>query len=218
MISSVFQVGRVPVNSHSSAFQNVDGDPQLVELMDPSSDVGGGPIPSGPYAAKAGRVLRTEHLPTRIHWKSLRSVPEVDRLYDMFTVSDDFKAIVETYEVGHQFVPVEFLSKDRKTVVAKRWWFFACNRLDTIDREATTMVLRKGMLWCPATDLEPSERPAWWTPAVKPTLVFSLEKIGSAQLWQDKHLINGPFITRALGDALGRANLSGLTLIPRQAT
>ena len=61
-----------------------------------------------------------------------------------------FREIVETFEPGvHQFLPVTYVDRSGKTL-AQRHYFVACNRLDSVDRAQTTMVLFNGARWLPA--------------------------------------------------------------------
>jgi hypothetical protein len=72
-----------------------------------------------------------------------------------------------------------------------RYFLVVCNRLDSLDRSQTTMVLFRGMMWRPASDLDPEELPPGTDRSATPKMVFNAAQIGSAHLWFDKHLIAG---------------------------
>jgi hypothetical protein len=61
----------------------------------------------------------------------------------MIVVSGRFREIVDQFEPGvHQFLPVRYV--EQANVLAERY-FITCNRLDSVDRIRTTMILHKGM-------------------------------------------------------------------------
>jgi hypothetical protein len=59
----------------------------------------------------------------------------------MIVVSGRFREIVDQFEPGvHQFLPVRYVD-EQANVLAERYYFITCNRLDSVDRIRTTMIL-----------------------------------------------------------------------------
>lgn len=152
-------------------------------------------------------------MPTRIRWLDRRrhAVPDFDNgLVD--NVSDRAMALIEAHEPGvHQFLPIDYSDVDGAPF-GRRHALIVCNRIDSLDREHTTMVLHRGRVWQPATDLDPADRPPGCDISVPAKLVFSARQIGDTQLWWDRHLRNGPFLSDWLAGALKTSGLTGLRL------
>ena len=212
----IYQIGAQAVGTYRPNFKILDGDPQRITLKDETPEIGLITRP-GNYAVATGRAVDPEFVPTKVKWLSSQPVPDVDKLHGILVVSDQFKETVEKFEHHHQFLPVQFIAKDSDRVIAERWFFIVCNRLDAVDRDRTTLILRNGVLWVPVTDLPVEERPDWYVEGTQPKLVYSDAKIGAASAWRDKFLINGPFVSAALGDALAKLNLTGIILIPKES-
>jgi hypothetical protein len=83
--------------------------------------------------------------------------------------------------------------------IAQRWLWVVCNRIDSVDREHTNLVLEFGR-WT-ADDIE------------NPKLVFNKGQIGPCHFWRDKHLMAKALIcSDEAGAALLSANLTALKL------
>jgi hypothetical protein len=189
----------------------LDGTLDRVELVDPTPD--GGYTPQGLYS---GRHIKTDTLPNRMQWLDRHGhpVPDFDQQHAL-NVSVRAKALIEEIEADvHQFVPVEYL--DRKgDHLENRFFLIVGNRIDSLDRGKTTMVLRNGKVWRPADYIARRGEPI--PPHINPNepskMVFNLSQIGGAQMWCDKHLSSGgPFISDKLADALKQSGLTGLSL------
>jgi len=178
----------------------LDGNVSKIEYIDSTFDKGLSPLfePGDMYA---GRAVKSEHVPTMVEWSSKRYPPPDTFLSEVIFVSDAFKDIVERHEPGvHQFFPVEVVYKDGS--FARQMYFFnICNRLDTMDRDRATAELRNGIMWDPRTG----------------DFAFSLEKLGSAHVWKDKHVHPGRFLSSIVADELTSQGLTGISLHPYPA-
>jgi hypothetical protein len=157
-------------------------------------------------------------VPTRIEWQENAPVPDIDTQHGMIVVPERFREIVEQFEPrAHQFLPVTYV--DRKgNGLAERYYFVACNRIDSVDREHSTMILYKGM-WIPAADLvrlnRMNEIPAGFDVSAKPKIVFNNAKVGNRHAWSDMFLpLSGPKLADELAEALIEEKFAG-ALIPK---
>jgi hypothetical protein len=116
----------------------LDGDLNKVRLVDESWD--GGAIPASLYG---GRPVRIELLPKRMRWSDARyKIPDFDMSGSHVGVSERAKALIERFEPGvHQFVPVDYYNGKGK-LLERRHFLYACNRIDCLDHDKTTMVLK----------------------------------------------------------------------------
>lgn len=179
----------------------LDGDVDEIEYIDTTFDKGLNPrFETG--RMYAGRAVKTEHIPTKIQWSSKRYLPpDIFQSAGLIFVSDAFKDIIERHEPGvHQFFPVEVVFKDG-SFARKVYFFNICNRLDGMDRGRATAELIKEIAFEPRTG----------------TFVFSLEKIGSAHAWVDKHVHYGQFFSSQVVGDFKRAGLTGLVVQPYAA-
>jgi len=186
---------------HLIASRLLDGNVSKIEYIDSTFDKGLSPL-FKPGQLYAGRAVKSEHVPTKVEWSSKRFSPPPDVFQsEVIFVSDAFKDIVERHEPGvHQFFPVEVVYKDGS--FARQMYFFnICNRLDTMDRDRATAELRNGIMWDPRTG----------------DFAFSLEKIGSAHAWVDKHVHYGQFFSSAVADEFKSQGLTGISLHPYPA-
>lgn len=195
-----------------------DKDYQKIEVEDPTPD--GGLYMDDGRALRSGRRVKTEHFPEALKKVSGSKVPDFDWLNSLIYVSDRFKSIVEAIEPGiHQFIPFQIVGP-KKAVLADMWFMVVCNRLDTVDRENTTLLLLRGRIWTPPQDiprLPEHLRPDNVDPNVEARLVFNLEQIGDHHLWFDKHLGRGPYLSDKLADALMSAEVTGANLTKLEA-
>src|SRR3990167_10555709 len=121
-----------PVGNYYPDFEPLDGNIKLIECEDMSDD-GGTMIRPGYVSAQAGRRIKTDHVPTKLEWRSRSKVPDVDGPLIAKTVPERFRGIVEELEPGvHQWLPVEFVDK-KGNHLADRYYFIPCNRLDSVD-------------------------------------------------------------------------------------
>lgn len=212
----VYGLNIKPTQGYYVEVDALDGDLSKVEILDSTPD-GGLPL-NRSYVFSSGRAVVPDHMPTRMQWADRHghSVPDFDNGL-VLNVSEQARELIEEFDPGvHQFVPVDYYNQAGE-LLEKRYFLIVCNRLDSLDRDQTTMVLLRGMVWMPARDVDPSELPPGTDVSKPPEMVFSNAQIGDAHLWWDKHLRAGPFISDALADALEGAGMSGLKLSESRA-
>jgi len=201
-------------------FKELDGDPEKVELENPTQDDG------APVTAiwSAGRALKPDHMPTRL----IRGGPgpkqspvlDVEAFYGgALLVRQPFKDLLEQLEPGvHRFFPMEVCIKAHdpatwqpedgfykdpkgKTIklekLADYWLLNICNRLDsyhplTIGRTARGFYNPRKL-------------------GVEGREVFSLDRIGRCHAWHDKFAA-GRYISDTFANLLQGAGLTGMFL------
>jgi hypothetical protein len=189
---------------------------ELVEVEDPTPD--GGLYMTYGRALVSGRRVKLDHIPKQMKEHGGGVLADYTSSYSLLCVSDKFKAVVEAIEPGvHQFIPFEIVGT-RKRHVADRWFMVVCNRLDTVDREHTTMVLKNSVVWRQASEV-PSEQ---WPPHIDSNtpgeLFLSLSQIGNHHLWYDKHLGDDhPLASDVLVEALKTSGVTGVSFSERRA-
>jgi hypothetical protein len=189
----------------------LDGDLRRVELADQSPD-GGVPL-DGAYTLTAGRPVIPDFVPRRMRWSDplRRPLPDFDQ-HLILNVSGRARGLIEVIEpCVHQFLPVIYRDPAGKEL-EQRHFLIACNRIDSVDPDRTTMLLWQERVWQPANLLPPDEIPPGFDPTIPPRLVFSLRRIGRCHLWRDPHLRIGPFVSEALAAALIDSGMTGVDL------
>jgi hypothetical protein len=196
----VYYLGYKPPFDRMSANKNLDGDPMKVVLRDESVE----PllrIARGVAALQAGLAVSDEFLPSVMQVTSgKKAVTDFDGYVGLIYVSPRMKAIVEQFEPDvHQFFPLKVVNMAGEHL-ADHWLWVVCNRIDSVDRDHTTLFLKHGMTWR-ADGVE------------NPKLVFSNTLIGNRHFWRDKHLEDGNLLcSDDAGKALELADLSALSL------
>jgi hypothetical protein len=188
----------------------LDGDPRRVEVADPTPDDG---LPlDGAYVFTSGRAVVPDFMPRLIHWGGPRDEPIPDFEESLIlSVSGRARGLIEALEPClHQFLPVVFVGEKQRRL-EERYFLIVRKRIDSVDRQRTTMLLWHGIVWEPARLLPPDEIPAGFDASVAPHLVFNLHQIGRSHLWRDKHLKQGPFLSEALATALRESGMTGLS-------
>lgn len=179
---------------YSYDVEPLDGDWQSVQPIDMSKD-GGVRIKASCYYQ--GRRIDGELLPSSFKLSGpKRDLVEVQKHFGAFWVPQNFKEIVEKLEPGvHQFFPIELVWSDGGHA-AHRYWFNICNRLDSVDRERTTVEFRN----------------TWYLKGDKSKmLVFNRSQIGSCHVWIDKFIAgNKPFVSEAFKKEMEMAGVTGL--------
>lgn len=192
-----------------------DGDDRLIEVEDATPD-GGLHFGHG-RALVSGRRVITERIPKRLTATSNGPIPDFGYQYHLNYVSDKFKSVVGAVEPGvHQFIPFQIVGA-KKAVLADMWFMVVCNRLDSVDREHTTLVLDEVGMWLPGREVPRDQWPPNFDPNVKGKFVFSLAQIGNHHLWYDKHSIYGPYLSDELANALTAAGITGIDLRKQDA-
>lgn len=186
-----------------------------VEVQDGDTATAKSIIVSDSGVGTGGFPKETAGLPKRAIWKDPNGnpVPDFDQT-PMLNVSERAKQVIEDLEPGvHQFVPVDYFDA-KGNFLESRYWFVVCNRIDSLDREHTTMALSLPMEeWCTIKDAQRwgIPIPPHLDPDQPSKMVFSLSQIGSAQMWHDKFLGSGSrWISDRMADALTSAMLTGI--------
>lgn len=204
-----------PVHGYYVEVEALDGAIDQVKLNDESPD--GGYPPRG-LPLRAGRAVRTEHLPTRICWRDRQghAIPDFDDGL-ILNVSSRAKELIEGLEPGtHQFVPVSYDNSDGQKI-EDRYFLFIGNRIDSMHPDNPTMALNRGMYWVPLGDLlrRGQEIPPNKNPNLPSKLVLSREKIGAAHLWVDSRSAGGAtFMSDKLAEAVRDKGFTGLKPAP----
>lgn len=175
---------------------------EYLELEDYTPDGGRG-LRFGFFELESGRRVKSDGVPKKVYWKS-RKQP-LDFEWVIFkSVSDRLRTLIEEIEPGvHQFEPLEFISKDGISLF-HHWFWQICNRLDTIHRQKTDMVLDE-LVWKPNDEIPSSKQVG---------AVFDLERIGSASFWYDKHVSGGPFCSDHAKNVIVASGLPGFEFVP----
>lgn len=189
----------------------LDGDINQVNAINPVDDGGVA------WSSRRGGVpVDGTHFPKRVKWDDAKGnpVPDFDKMPTL-NVSERAKKLIENVEPGvHQFFPVEYFDRNGDSLET-RYWFVVCNRIDSLDREHSIMVLYRGEVWRPPSDLVRRGEPIPDHIDLKQPakIVFNLKAIGNAQLWHDKHLDGGGvYISDELAQRLKDEALTGLKL------
>ncbi|MEP7348685.1 MAG: DUF1629 domain-containing protein [Sphingorhabdus sp.] len=186
-----------------------------IEVEDSSPD--GGLYFGHGRALISGRRIKTDHIPQQMKIDVGTVIPDYGSSHYLKFVSDRFKSVVEAVEPGvHQFIPFQIVGA-HKALLADMWFMVVCNRLDSVDREHTTLVLYRGRDWVPHQDISREEWPSDFNPNREPRFVFNLSQIGDHHLWYDKHSGYGPYLSDALADALTAGDLTGINLVKQEA-
>lgn len=147
---------------------------------EPAND--GGPFGDSNHA---GVPVDGTNFPKRVRWayKRRKPAPDFDSIPHL-SVSEEANQVIDGLQPGvHQFFPVEY-QNTKGEFTAIRYWFVLCDRIDSVNRELTNLVLRDGLEWRRAKDLvrrgEPI--PSRINPSEPARLVFTLSAI------RDRHL------------------------------
>lgn len=213
----VYGLGAKSEHSFVVDVEMLDGNPAGIRSINQEPD--GGVSFKG---FTSGRPCGPNGFPTQMRWKGPLDLPIPD--FDQSTllnISARAQSFIEGMEPGiHQFVPVEYLNQSNDLIEIRYFWVI-CNRIDSVDRQHTTMVLRKGKAWRTAKDLhdrgEFDEIPSHIDPQAPSNLVYNRSQIGDAQVWRDKH-IDGGFIliSDEFAASLEQAGLTGFQLGERR--
>lgn len=217
----VYYLGSTTTLAHYANTKVLDGDPYKIEVADTTPDPGFDINAASTYPANQGRPIRTENVPTRIEWQEKAPVADVLMEHGMIVVPERFREIVEQFEPGvHQFLPVAYVDR-QGNVLAQRYYFIACNRLDSIDREHSTMILFKGRRWSTALDIQgvdPTQTPSDFDVDAEPKLVFNNAQVGGKHAWSDMFLpLVAPYLSDALAEALIEENFTGIAISKGEA-
>lgn len=162
-------------------------------------------------AAASGFRVSTDYLPTKVRFDDTRTPLDIDTFDGLTFVSPRAKDLIERLEPGiHQFEPVEYVRSDG-THIADMFVLFVCQRLDTMDREHTNMILSPHY-WRPAKDVarrKPELVPPGTDLDAPARMVFNAPQIGHAHLWRDKHIMPTIYASDTLVEAIKADGLTG---------
>jgi hypothetical protein len=168
-------------------------------------------------ACESGFRVRTEYLPRRIRFDDESPAKDFHYIAGLDFVSAQARAAIEQFEPGmHQFEPVEYVRSDG-ALVEKRFVMFICQRLDSVDRAHTNMILYNSLIWITvehAMRRYPDIVPPGADVNSPPKKVFSLGQIGDAHMWRDIHIADQQYMSTALVEAIESAGLTGLACLP----
>jgi len=181
LIGSEREMGQYP----SERFRN--GDPRRIKVERPETEEMQRAIGlQHRHQYNLGFRITDDNVPTLWEWNSSRPVPDYYTPHGFPCVSLRFKDVVEGFEPDvHQFFPLTVLNKAGDEI-AQRWLWVVCNRIDGVDREHTTMVLRKGTYW---TSNWREGNESVTIPGAK--LYHSKKQTAGYHFWRDKHLMGG---------------------------
>jgi hypothetical protein len=164
-------------------------------------------------AFESGLPLDAAHVPEKLLWTSRKDPLDYITLYGSSVISPRMKDIIEQFEPDvHQFFPLQVMNK-KKEPIAEHYLWVVCNRIDSVDREHTTLELHKGVLWMPER-LEGDS----WVRLESPKLVFSNRQAQGYHFWRDKYLLpsSGIICSDEAGQELKAADLIGLGVGPAE--
>jgi hypothetical protein len=165
----------------------LDGDTSAIELVDKAIDPPSLLLAYPKHQYNMGRPVRPENVPTVLHWKQPRwALADICKPSGFPCVSERFKALIEDLEPGvHQFFPLELVNGKREHL-ADRWLWVVCQRIDSVDREHSNLVLRRGALWLAPSEVPEGELPPNIDPSLAAKVVFNSAQVGGAHFWRDK--------------------------------
>jgi hypothetical protein len=161
-----------------------------------------------------GRRIRPDHLPTAMQiGGGQRGVTDYDGYNGLTYVSPRFKVLIESIEPGvHQFFLLRLLDKAGNHL-ADHWVRVICNRIDSVDRANTTLVL-KGIQWRHPGELSDGQVPLAAVTSQPVKLVFNSSQVGNAHFWRDKHILpGGLYCSDDAARQIAAAELTGIELI-----
>jgi hypothetical protein len=208
----VYGLNIVTANEFLYGAEALDGNIAAIRSIDQEPD--GGVDYNSAYG---GRRCHTKQFPTQMRWEGPKgSIAGDFNPQNFVNISKRAKAFIEEWEPDvHQFVPFDLVDQ-QGNLIEKRYFWVVCNRIDSIDREHTTFILRKGKMWRPIRDIaedEPELLPENVDPNGESKFVFNLSQIGSAHAWHDKHMdLGNIWLSKEFGDAIKTSDLTGVRL------
>jgi hypothetical protein len=200
-----------------AGFQPTNDDYLQIEVEDPTPD--GGLFMDGGDTLTSGRRIKPDHVPRQMKLDGGTVIADYTSYNGFLCVTDKFKNVVEAVEPGvHQFIPFEAVGTGKKHL-ANLWIMVVCNRLDSVDRDHTTLILYRNHMWIPAQDVPSEHWPSSYDPSKPVKLVHNLSKIGDHHLWYDKHIgyQKRPLASNELVEALKISGVTGVSFHEREA-
>lgn len=201
----------------NAGFQPPNKDFQKIEVEDPTPD--GGLFMDGSDTLTSGRRIKLSYVPKQMKLDGGTFIADYTSYNGFLCVTDKVKVVIEEVEPGvHQFIPFEVVGPGKKHI-ADMWIMIVCNRIDSVDRENTTLILYREHMWVSAKDVSSEHWPSKYDPSKPNRLVFNLSQIGNRHLWFDKHLgtTRIPYVSDQLVEALRLSGVTGVTFSEREA-
>lgn len=197
----------------------LDGNPRKIELAGPETkEKTILQIINKTRRYHLGLPVSSEHVPTLWQWASSKTLPDCYKPFGFPCIGAKVKSIIEEFEPDvHQFFPVQVVDK-KKQPLAKRWLWNVCNRIDSVDREHTTLIQKLGARWYHPNDVEDADLPPGYDRDAEVKLTFSCERIGNAHFWRDPNLKRQHlYCSQAAGEALLSEGFSGLAFTEKES-
>ena len=206
----VYTVDAKPVGGHYPRVDwGEDVFPTPPTLDDNFDD--GLPNTSGP---KSGMPLYGGALPKVVRWDEPADnpPPDFDNMPTM-NVSERAKQVIESIEPNtHQFFPVEYIDRQDQ-LIATRYWFYICNRRDTIHPTKSNMMLDRRGLYIPPIDAvrRNLEIPSHLDTKAPGKTRLDSSKLGDAHMWREARSGSGmKLMSEEMWQAIQAAGLIGL--------
>ena len=172
----------------------------------------------GAAAYRFGAPISVHDVPTKLMWETTDPLYDYGTLHGASCISQRFKDLIERLEPGvHQYFPLEVVDK-RGAHLADQWIWVPSQRLDSLDRAKTTMVLVYGKIWLYPRDIPADELPPGYDPTRPVKAVFSHKQIGISHFWRDKFYNFGClFCSDEAAAVLAAADLIGVGLLKQES-
>lgn len=197
----------------------LDGREDQIRLADETPEIG---LSAKKIDAKKnvsyllGRPVLLQNVPTKLAWMSKASPDDYFTAHSFPCVSDRFRKIIEHLEPSvHQFFPLEVVDR-RNERVADYWLWVVCQRIDSLDRTETTMVLYNNSVWLTPEDAYADQVDAEKYKNIKSKIVFNSSQIAGRHFWRDSFLIQGLWCSGAAAELIQEAGLVGIELVPKE--
>lgn len=163
-----------------------------------------------------GRPVLPEKVPTKLAWMSKGSPDDYFTPRAFPCVSDTFRKLIERLEPNvHQFFPLEVVNR-REEHVVNCWLWVVCQRIDSLDRAETTMVLYNNAVWLSPAVVYAKQDDADKYKNIKAKIVFNSSQIAGRDFWRDSFLMDGLWCSSAAAELIQKAGLVGTKLIPQE--
>lgn len=163
-----------------------------------------------------GRPVLAEKVPTKLAWMSKGGPDDYFSPRGFPCVSDAFRRLIEHLEPNvHQFFPLEVLNR-RDEHIVNCWLWVVCQRIDSLDRAETTMVLYNNSVWLSPNVAYKEQDDANKYKNFKAKIVFNSSQIAGRHFWRDSFLIQGLWCSGAAAELIQEAGLVGIKLVPKE--
>jgi len=151
-------------------------------------------------SAYQGVPVDLSHLPTKVQWGGgKRELSDILKTFSKFLVSKKLRDVIEKLEPQvHQFAPLELIWMQDNSHAGDYFWFYPCNRIDSLDRELTTYDFDEDIgLWKHVDGKKP---------------VVNLLQVGDAHIWIDPrwNTFGNLCVSEAFKQAMDAAGVTGI--------